>query len=190
VTLDVTNAAQIQRAVDEIESLDVLINNAGLALYDDLSDPSVLERHLAVNLFGTYRVTQAFLPLLARSEGAIVNNLSMNALAPLPLIPSYSISKAAAFNLTQSLRVLVAARGVRVHAVLTGPVDTDMTRGLDIPKAARESVARAIFDGVEQGQEEIFPDAMSQSLAQSWRSGAAKALETQYAALLQTDAVG
>jgi NAD(P)-dependent dehydrogenase (short-subunit alcohol dehydrogenase family) len=190
VTLDVTDAAQIQRAVDEIESLDVLINNAGLALYDDLSDPSVLERHLAVNLFGTYSVTQAFLPLLTRSQGAIVNNLSMNALAPLQLIPAYSISKAAAFNLTQSLRVLLAARGVRVHAVLTGPVDTDMTRGLDIPKAAPESVARAIFDGVEQGQEEIFPDAMSQSLAQSWRSGPAKALESQYAALLQTDAVG
>jgi NAD(P)-dependent dehydrogenase (short-subunit alcohol dehydrogenase family) len=190
VTLDVTNTAQIQRAVDEIESLDILINNAGLALYDDLSDPSVLERHLAVNLFGTYRITQAFLPLLARSHGAIVNNLSINALAPLPLIPAYSISKAAAFNLTQSLRVLVAARGVRVHAVLTGPVDTDMTRGLDIPKAAPESVARAIFDGVEQGQTEIFPDAMSASLAPSWRSGAAKALESQYAALLQTDAVG
>jgi len=190
VTLDVTNAAQIQGAVDEIESLDILVNNAGLALDDDLSDPSVLERHLAVNLFGTYSVTRAFLPLLTGSGGAIVNNLSMNALAPLPLIPAYSISKAAAFNLTQSLRVLLAARGVRVHAVLTGPVDTDMTRGLDIPKAAPESVARAIFDGVEQGQEEIFPDAMSQSLAQSWRGGAAKALERQYAALLQTDAVG
>ena len=65
-----------------------------------------------------------------------------------------------------------------------------MTRGLDIPKAAPESVARAIFDGVEQGQEEIFPDAMSQSLAQSWRGGAAKALERQYAALLQAGAVG
>ena len=190
VTLDVTNAAQIQGAVDEIESLDILVNNAGLALDDDLSDPSVLERHLAVNLFGTYSVTRAFLSLLTGSGGAIVNNLSMNALAPLPLIPAYSISKAAAFNLTQSLRVLLAARGVRVHAVLTGPVDTDMTRGLDIPKAAPESVARAIFDGVEQGQEEIFPDAMSQSLAQSWRGGAAKALERQYAALLQTGAVG
>ena len=190
VTLDVTNAAQIQGAVDEIESLDILVNNAGLALDDDLSDPSVLERHLAVNLFGTYSVTRAFLPLLTGSGGAIVNNLSMNALAPLPLIPAYSISKAAAFNLTQSLRVLLAARGVRVHAVLTGPVDTDMTRGLDIPKAAPESVARAIFDGVEQGQEEIFPDAMSQSLAQSWRGGAAKALERQYAALLQAGAVG
>ena len=190
VTLDVTNAAQIQRAVDEVETLDILVNNAGLALYDDLSDPSMLERHLAVNLFGTYNVTQAFLSRLTDSEGAIVNNLSINALAPLPLIPAYSISKAAAFNLTQSLRALLATRGVRVHAVLPGPVDTDMTRGLDIPKAARESVARAIFDGVEQGQDEIFPDAMSQSLAQSWRSGAAKALETQYAALLQTDAVG
>ena len=190
VTLDVTNAAQIQGAVDEIESLDILVNNAGLALDDDLSDPSVLERHLAVNLFGTYSVTRAFLSLLTGSGGAIVNNLSMNALAPLPLIPAYSISKAAAFNLTQSLRVLLAARGVRVHAVLTGPVDTDMTRGLDIPKAAPESVARAIFDGVEQGQEEIFPDAMSQSLAQSWRGGAAKALERQYAALLQAGAVG
>jgi NAD(P)-dependent dehydrogenase (short-subunit alcohol dehydrogenase family) len=189
LTLDVTNAAQIQRAVDEVDSLDVLINNAGVALYDDLTDRAVLERHLAVNLFGAYGVTQAFLPLLIRSEGAIVNNLSANALAPLPLIPAYSISKAAAFSLTQSLRVLLAARGVRVHAVLTGLVDTDMTRGLDIPKASPDTVARGIFDGVDNGQEEIFPDPMSESLAQSWRSGAAKALERQYAALLDAEPV-
>ena len=189
LTLDVTNAAQIQRAVDEVDSLDILINNAGVALYDDLSDRAVLERHLAVNLFGAYGVTQAFLPLLIGSKGAIVNNLSANALAPLPLIPAYSISKAAAFNMTQSLRVLVAARGVRVHAVLTGLVDTDMTRGLDIPKASPDTVARGIFDGVENGQEEIFPDPMSESLAQSWRSGAAKALERQYAALLDAEPV-
>ena len=189
LTLDVTNAAQIQRAVDEVDSLDILINNAGVALYDDLSDRAVLERHLAVNLFGAYGVTQAFLPLLTGSKGAIVNNLSANALAPLPLIPAYSISKAAAFNMTQSLRVLVAARGVRVHAVLTGLVDTDMTRGLDIPKASPDTVARGIFDGVENGQEEIFPDPMSGSLAQSWRGGAAKALERQYAALLDAEPV-
>jgi NAD(P)-dependent dehydrogenase (short-subunit alcohol dehydrogenase family) len=189
LTLDVTNAAQIQRAVDEVDSLDILINNAGVALYDDLSDRAVLERHLAVNLFGAYGVTQAFLPLLTGSKGAIVNNLSANALAPLPLIPAYSISKAAAFNMTQSLRVLLAARGVRVHAVLTGVVDTDMTRGLDIPKASPDTVARGIFDGVENGQEEIFPDPMSESLAQSWRSGAAKALERQYAALLDAEPV-
>jgi NAD(P)-dependent dehydrogenase (short-subunit alcohol dehydrogenase family) len=189
LTLDVTDAAQIQKAVEEVDTLDILINNAGVALYDDLSDPSVLERHLAVNLFGTHAVTQAFLPLLAGSEGAIVNNLSANALAPLPLIPAYSISKAAAFNMTQSIRVLVAAQGVRVHAVLTGVVDTDMTAGLDIPKASPDSVARGIFDGVDNGLEEIFPDPMSESLAQSWRSGAAKALERQYAALLAAESV-
>ena len=189
LTLDVTDAAQIQRAVDEVDSLDILINNAGVALYDDLSDRAVLERHLAVNLFGAYGVTQAFLPLLTGSKGAIVNNLSANALAPLPLIPAYSISKAAAFNMTQSLRVLLAARGVRVHAVLTGLVDTDMTRGLDVPKASPDAVARGIFDGVENGLEEIFPDPMSESLAQSWRSGAAKALERQYAALRDAEPV-
>ena len=95
-------------------------------------------------------MTQAFLPLLTGSGGAIVNNVSTMAIAPLPLTPAYAISKAAAFNLTQSLRALLAGRGVRVHAVLTGPTDTDMTRGLDIPKASPESVARAIFDGVEK----------------------------------------
>ncbi|HEY2100827.1 MAG TPA: SDR family NAD(P)-dependent oxidoreductase, partial [Pseudonocardia sp.] len=148
VTLDVTDAAQTQAAVEGVDSLDILINNAGLSLYDDLSDRAALERQLAVNLFGTYGMTQAFLPLLTRSLGAIVNILSVTAFAPLPLIPSYSISKAAAFSLSQSLRALLAERGVRVHAVMTGPVDTEMSRDLDIPKASPESVARAIFDGV------------------------------------------
>ena len=61
LTLDVTNAAQIQAAVESVESLDLLLNkNAGIALYDDLTGISVLEQHIAVNLFGTYRVTRAF----------------------------------------------------------------------------------------------------------------------------------
>jgi NAD(P)-dependent dehydrogenase (short-subunit alcohol dehydrogenase family) len=184
LTLDVTSAAQIQAAAGAIESLDVLINNAGIALYDDLSDRAALEQSLAVNLFGTYGVAQAVLPLLTRSRGAIVNNVSTMALAPLPLTPAYAISKAAAFNLTQSMRALLAARGVRVHAVLTGPTDTDMTRGFDIPKASPESVARAIFDGVEKGEEDIFPDPTSQTLAESWRSGAVKALERENAAFV------
>jgi NAD(P)-dependent dehydrogenase (short-subunit alcohol dehydrogenase family) len=133
--LDVTDAAQIEAAAGQVESVDVLINNAGIALYDDLTDRAALEESLAVNLFGTYGVTRAFLPLLTSSRGAIVNNVSAYALAPLALVPAYSISKAAAFSLTQSLRALLAGRGVRVHAVLTGPVDTDMTRGFDIPKS-------------------------------------------------------
>jgi NAD(P)-dependent dehydrogenase (short-subunit alcohol dehydrogenase family) len=165
-----------------------LINNAGIALYDDLGDRAALEQHLAVNLYGTYGVTQAFLPLLASSQGAIVNNVSTMAVAPFPFTPAYAISKAAAFNLTQSLRALLAGRGIRVHAVLTGPTDTDMTRGFDIPKATPESVARAIFDGVENGEEEIFPDPMSQTLADSWRNGAVKAMERENAAFVSAQA--
>jgi NAD(P)-dependent dehydrogenase (short-subunit alcohol dehydrogenase family) len=113
LVLDVTNEEQIREAAWEVGSLDVLINNAGVALYDDLSDPTIIERHLAVNFYGPYRLTQAFLPALTRSRGAIVNILSVVALAPLPIIPSYSISKAAAFSLTQSLRAFLAGRGVR-----------------------------------------------------------------------------
>ena len=187
LTLDATSAALVQAAAASVGSLDVLINNAGIALYDDLSDRAVLEQHLTVNLFGTYGVTQAFLPLLTRSRGAIVNNVSTMALAPFPFTPAYAISKAAAFNLTQSLRALLAGRGVRVHAVLTGPTDTDMTRGFDIPKASPESVARAIFDGVEAGEEDIFPDTMSQALTDSWRNGAVKAMERENAAFVTAE---
>ncbi len=184
LTLDVTDAAQIQAAVERVGSLDVLINNAGVDLQGDVSDRVLLESHLAVNLFGTYGVTQAFVPLLTRSRGAIVNVLSMAAVAALPFTPTYSISKAAALNLTQALRALLAARGVRVHAVLAGPIDTEMTRYLDIPKASPQSVAQAVFDGVENGEEEIFPDPLSASIAEGWRGGTAKALERQFAVLI------
>jgi NAD(P)-dependent dehydrogenase (short-subunit alcohol dehydrogenase family) len=183
----VTDAAQVRHAAESVGSLDILVNNAGIARYDDLSDRAVLEQHLAVNLFGTYGVTAAFLPLLIRSQGAIVNNVSLMALAPFPITPAYAISKAAAFNLTQSLRALLAPRGVRVHAVLTGPTDTDMTRGFEIPKAAPESVARAIFDAVDEGQEDIFPDPMSASVADGWRNGVAKAMERENAAFVPAE---
>lgn len=188
LTLDVTNAAQVQRAASEVESLDALINNAGIALYDDLSHFDVIEQHLAVNLFGLLRVTHAFLPLLKRSKGAIVNNLSLAGLATLPVIPAYSISKAAAFNATQSLRALLASQGVKVHGVILGPTDTDMTRGFEIPKASPETAARGIFDGLEKGDEEIFPDPASQSVAEGWRAGVAKALERQFSAFLPPSA--
>jgi NAD(P)-dependent dehydrogenase (short-subunit alcohol dehydrogenase family) len=184
LTLDVTNAPQIQRAKDQVDSLDVLINNAGIALYDDLSRLDVIEKHLAVNLVGVLNVTQAFLPLLKRSKGAIINHLSLAGLAPLPVIPSYSISKAAAFNLTLSLRALLAADGVTVHAVVLGPVDTDMNRGFEVPKASPKSAAIGIFDGLENGEDEIFPDPASRSIAEGWRTGAVKAMSREFAAFV------
>jgi NAD(P)-dependent dehydrogenase (short-subunit alcohol dehydrogenase family) len=184
IWIDVTDAEQVADAAARVEQLDILVNNAGIALYDDLSDRAALESHLAVNLFGTYGVTQAFLPALEQAGGALVNNVSMMALAPFPVTPAYALSKAAAFNLTQSLRGLLAPRGISVHAVLTGPTDTDMTRGYEIPKATPGSVARAILDGIEAGEEEIFPDPLSAQLADYWRNGPAKAFEHQFALAL------
>jgi NAD(P)-dependent dehydrogenase (short-subunit alcohol dehydrogenase family) len=184
VTLDVTDSTQIRAAVEEVESLDILINNAGVSLPDDLSDRTALEQHLAVNLYGTYEVTRAFLAPLSESRGAIVNVVSLAAFAAVPVLPAYSASKAAEFSLSQSLRALLARQGVSVHAAMPGPVDTDMARGLEIPKSSPEYVAQAILDGVENGEEEIFPDPMSASMADGWRGGFAKAFERQNTALL------
>jgi NAD(P)-dependent dehydrogenase (short-subunit alcohol dehydrogenase family) len=91
------------------------------------------------------------------------------------------------FALTQSQRALLAARGVTVHAVMAGPIDTDMVRALNVPKTAPEIVARGVLDGVERGEEEIFPDPMSATRAAGWFSGDAKALERQNAAMVQTE---
>jgi NAD(P)-dependent dehydrogenase (short-subunit alcohol dehydrogenase family) len=185
VPLDITDQAQVMAAAVVADPLDILVNNAGTFAFDDLSDAGALEQHLAVNLFGTHRVIQAFLPSLVAAGGTIVNNVSIAALAPIPVTPAYSLSKAAAFSMTQSLRMILALRGVRVHAVLTGPVDTEMVRDLHIPKAPAGSVAQGIFDGVERGEEDIFPDPQSAALADSWHAGPDKALERQNAALLQ-----
>jgi NAD(P)-dependent dehydrogenase (short-subunit alcohol dehydrogenase family) len=184
LVLDVSDRAQIEEAVASVGSLDIVINNAGLSVPDDLSDRSAFERHLAVNLYGTLDVTRGFLPVLTLSHGAVVNIVSLGAIAAVPVLPAYSVSKAASLSLTQSLRALLAARGVSVYAAMPGPIDTDMVRDLDIPKTPAVDVARAIFDGVERGEEEIVPDPMSQMLAAGWRAGVAKELERQNAALV------
>jgi len=182
--LDVTDPTQIAAAAGSIDVLDVLINNAGLGTYEGLADRTTLENHLAVNLYGPYDLTQAVLPLLTASRGDVVNILSLAGLASLPVMPAYSISKAAAVSLTQAQRALFAMQGVRVHAVLTGPVDTDMVRDLDIPKTAPTAVALAIYAGLEANQDDIFPDPMSASLEPAWDTGVVKTLERANSGLL------
>ncbi|MEV0662964.1 SDR family NAD(P)-dependent oxidoreductase [Actinomadura luteofluorescens] len=184
LVLDVTDPDQVQAAASRVESLDVLINNAGVMLPDDSLDPAVHERHLAVNLYGSNAMTQAFLPALIDSRGTVINLLSCVALAPLPMFTSYSASKAAAFSLTKTLRAAHAARGVGFHAVLAGPIDTDMTRELDIPKTSPAAAARAIFGAVDNGIEDIFPDPATAPLAEAWAAGPDKILERQFARLV------
>jgi len=115
--------------------------------------------------------------------------LSLAAVAAVPFDPNYSISKGASLSLLQVLRGQLSPRGVSVHAVLPGPVDTDMTRHLDLPKASAEYVAQAIVDGLERGDEEIFPDPMSAAIADGWSGGVVKALERQFAFYVEADPV-
>jgi NAD(P)-dependent dehydrogenase (short-subunit alcohol dehydrogenase family) len=190
VTLDVTDPAQVRAAAGEVTSLDILINNAGIMLPDDALDPAVLERHLSVHVTGSHAVTEAFLPALVSSRGAVVNLLSCVALAPLPMFTSYSISKAAAFSLTKSLRAAHAGTGVTFHAVLAGPIDTDMTKRLQIPKTSPAAAARAILDAVEKGEEDIFPDPATAPLSEVWAAGAEKLLERQFAQLVPAGDAG
>jgi len=86
------------------------------------------------------------------------------------------------------LRALFASQGVTVHAVVLGPVDTDMNRGFEIPKAAPKTAAAGIFDGLEKDEEEIFPDPVSNSIAEGWRNGVSKALEGEFKAFVPVTA--
>lgn len=182
--LDVTDLAQIEAAVTSVGELDVLINNAGISLYGDLADRAALERQLAVNVLGPHAMTHAFQGKLVAAKGIVVNVLSLAAVAPVPSAGNYSISKAAAYSLTQSLRMRLAPQGVRVHAVLSGPIDTDMARDLPFEKASADDVAAGILDGVAGAIDDIFPDAWSaKALADTWPTSPAKLLERENAAL-------
>ncbi|MFG1783835.1 SDR family NAD(P)-dependent oxidoreductase [Rhodococcus oryzae] len=187
LVMDVTDDAQIRAAADAVPSLNLLVNNAGLALrHDDLSDRALLERHFAVNFFGIFDITRALLPVLTESQGTVLNILSTASWVNLPQLPGYSVSKAAAFSLTQGLRAHLANRGVQVRAAMVGVVDTDMTQGFAGPKSSSASVAARIFDGLDRGDDEIFPDAASAQIAETWRASAFKELEKEFAAQLAT----
>jgi NAD(P)-dependent dehydrogenase (short-subunit alcohol dehydrogenase family) len=184
LTLDITDDRQISAAVEQIERLDVLINNAGVLIPDDVisGDLSTAQHQLDVNYVGPLKLTRAFLPHLEQSTGAVVNVLSMVALAGMPLLGSYSSSKAAAFSSTQALRALLARKGVAVHAVFPGPVDTDLLRAFDVPKASAADVARAVLAAFEAGEEDIFPNPMHHHVHEGWGSSSIKQLEREMAA--------
>lgn len=175
LALDVTDAASLARAAERAPDVSLLVNNAGvLASFGLLtSDTDAIARDFAINFYGVLAATKALLPALERSatrgSAALVNVLSVVSLANLPSLGGYSASKAAAASITQGLRVDLRPRRISVHGVFAGAIDTDMTKGMEMAKASPESVARAILEGVERGDEDIFPDAMSRQLSATWR---------------------
>jgi NAD(P)-dependent dehydrogenase (short-subunit alcohol dehydrogenase family) len=166
--LDVTNAAHIAAAAATATDVDLLVNNAGIVGFHggDFTDPKWIEggrKEMEVNFLGTFAVTQAFAPILAKNGGGAIANLnSVASFVSFPILAAYSASKAATHSLTQVTRAMLRGQHTQVFGVYPGPIDTKMGEVLTLEKASPADAARAIVAGIIAGNEEIFPDKMSQ----------------------------
>ncbi len=182
---DVTDEAAVAALARAASDVTLLVNNAGVLDFGAVLEAprTAFERNFATNFYGKLNMARAFAPVIeANGGGAIVNMLTLVALASMPGLGVYNASKAAAWSMTQSLRANLAGKGITVFAVFPGAVDTDMLAGVDMPKTSPGDVARAIVHGVVDGAEDIFPDPMSTQLYGAWRQDH-KAVERQFASM-------
>lgn len=187
VKLDVTQADQIDVVGKAYTDVELLINNAGMAGFAGIIDADTLEAarsEMEVNYFGTFNMTRAFAPVLKENGGgAIINIASIASHVNFPVLGSYSASKAAVHSLTQGVRGELAAQGTFVAGVYPGPVDTDMAAGVPMDKTAPAAVVKSVLDGLEAGEEDIYPDPAAVEMYSGFR-GDPKALEKQAGEML------
>jgi NAD(P)-dependent dehydrogenase (short-subunit alcohol dehydrogenase family) len=168
IQLDVTDPGQVARAVRDCGDVDVLVNNAGIAVTGGFLQDATLEatrRQFEVNFFGMLRMAQAFAPVLAgNGGGAMLNVLSVASWLNRPLLGTYGATKSAAWALTNGLRHELRAQGTQVTALHMGFVDTDLTRGIDMPKSTPDAIVGAALDGLEAGLEEVLADQVTQQV--------------------------
>ena len=181
--LDIKDTASIAAAAAKASDVDVLINNAGTATFNNfLTSPlDSIASDLDTNYYGTLNVIRAFAPAFtAKGRGTIANVVSVVGLTSAPIFPGYSASKAALHSLTQTLRFQLKPSGVSVLGIYPGPIDTDMARDLTFDKASPESTADLIVKGIENGDDYIFPDPASQWIGSLWEKDG-RALDTALA---------
>jgi NAD(P)-dependent dehydrogenase (short-subunit alcohol dehydrogenase family) len=184
VAIDVTDVNQLENAAQSARDVNLLFNNAGVLAFGSVLDvpTDAFKHNFDVNTFGLLNATRAFAPALEQNRGAVVNILTLVALASMPGLGVYNASKAAAWSLTQSLRADLAKRGIKVFSVFPGAVDTDMTKGFAMPKATPQAVAEEIVAGLLADSEDIFPDPMSKQVYSQWTADH-KSIEQQFAAM-------
>ena len=157
LALDITNADQVAAAKARCADVNLLVNNAGINRGQGFIAASSLvdaQAEMNTNYLGTLAMCRAFAPQLA--AGAIINVLSILAKVNLPAMGSLCASKAAALRMTEGVRAELAAQGTRVVAVMTGAVDTDMSRDFQGPKSSAAEVAQAVLAGLQRGDEEVY----------------------------------
>ena len=162
VRLDVNKVDDIAAAAAQCGDVDLLINNAGIIGDEPLlgeNGVEALHNVLDTNLYGVLAMSRAFAPVLrANGGGALVNMLSALSWASLPGTGAYSVSKAAAWALTNGLRNELRGQGTQVVGVHAGYIDTDMVKGVDSPKSRPEDIAQAVLAGIEAGDSEVLAD--------------------------------
>lgn len=159
VVLDVTDAAAVDAAAVAAGDVTIVVNNAGVTHSTPVLDGALddIRADIETNVFGLLNVSRAFAPALARHESSAVLNV-LSALSWLSMGGGYAISKSAALAATNLLRSALLEQGTTVTALHVGYMDTDMTRGLDVDKAAPADVAAAALDGIEAGAFEVLAD--------------------------------
>ena len=180
--VEVSDANSVAELATAAPDATLLINNAGVLDFGSVLEAplAAFERNFATNFYGVLHMSRAFAPVLERhGGGAIVNILTLVALASMPGLGVYNASKAAAWSLTQSLRANLASRNIEVYGVFPGAVDTDMLAGVEMPKTSPTDIADAVLRGLTESREDIFPDPMSSSLYVAWKADH-KAVEKQF----------
>lgn len=162
VRLDVTAQEDVEQAARECADVTVVINNAGIAGFESVTGPdaeAALSRYFETNVLGMSRVSRAFAPVLKRNGGgALLNVLSVASWKSSPMLGAYSVSKAAAWGLTNALRNDLRPQNTQVTALHVGLIDTDLTRGIDAPKSSPAAIVSHAFDALEQGASEALAD--------------------------------
>jgi NAD(P)-dependent dehydrogenase (short-subunit alcohol dehydrogenase family) len=170
IKLDVTKPEDIAAAALACADVTLLVNNAGIAatggfLADDAVESA--KRHFDTNVYGIVRTSQAFAPVLARNGGgAILNVLSIASWINGPLLGVYAASKSAAWAVTNGLRQELREQKTQVVGMHVGFIDTDLTRGFDVPKSSPEVIVARTFDALEAGAEEVLADEQTRAVKQ------------------------
>ncbi len=168
IQLDVNSADDAQAAAKLAKDVTIVVNNAGIAnLGSFMADnaEAVLRSHLEPNVLGPLRVSRAFAPVLAHNGGgALVNVASIASWISSPLLASYAVSKSALWSLSNGLRNDLRAQGTHVMTLHMGFVDTDLTKGLEMPKSTPEEIVERTLQALEAGALEVLADDMTKQV--------------------------
>ena len=168
VVLDVTDSTAVYSAAETATDVNLLINNAGVAHFAGFTSAMNLgsaHEEMNVNYFGSLEMMRAFAPVLKNNGGGMIIQIaSIASMVTFPVVGSYCASKAALNALIQGVRAELATQKTAVAGVYPGVITTEMSARFDAPGVPPEAIVRATLEAVTNGEEDIFPDAMSQDL--------------------------